>query len=192
MIRRLIRDKRASASVEFVRALPMVLTLLFVGLEAGHFFWTEHKLVKAVRDGARFASRANIEDVCTISSAGVLTNNLTTALRTDIQNLTVHGQILATNQQASTLPPAVYFASCLQATVDRLQLRARPAPRLSPREVETLRWSAVGKTSWEISMILGISERTVNFHLQQAAAKLRVKGRRAACARAVALGLIVI
>lgn len=93
---------------------------------------------------------------------------------------------------ASTLPSVVYFASCLQATVDRLQLRTRPAPQLSPREVEALRWSAVGKTSWEISMILGISERTVNFHLQQAAAKLRVKGRRAACARAVALGLIAI
>lgn len=106
MIRRLIRDKRASASVEFVLALPMVLTLLFVGLEAGHFFWTEHKLVKAVRDGARFASRANIEDVCSISPTGVLTNQLSTALQTDIQNLTVHGQILATNQQASTLPPA--------------------------------------------------------------------------------------
>lgn len=106
MIRRLAQDTRASASVEFVLALPMMLALLFVALEAGHFFWTEHKLVMAVRDGARFASRARIEDVCAISSSGVLTNNLSSALRTDIQNITVHGQLLATGQQASTLPAA--------------------------------------------------------------------------------------
>lgn len=93
---------------------------------------------------------------------------------------------------ASTIPASVYFTNCLQATIDRLQFRHRMKLALSPREIETLRWSAIGKTSWEISMILGISERTVNFHVQRAAAKLRVKGRRAACARAIALGLITI
>jgi Flp pilus assembly protein TadG len=106
MIRRLIRDNRAAAAVEFVLALPMMLALLFVGLEAGHFFWTEHKLVKAVRDGARFAARSNIEDVCAIGSDGTLTNDLDAALLSDIQTLTVTGQILNNGQDASTLPRA--------------------------------------------------------------------------------------
>lgn len=36
---------------------------------------------------------------------------------------------------------------------------------LTPREKECMNWAAKGKTSWEISQILGITERTVNFHI---------------------------
>lgn len=36
---------------------------------------------------------------------------------------------------------------------------------LTPREIECIHWAAHGKTSWEISRILSITERTVNFHL---------------------------
>jgi DNA-binding CsgD family transcriptional regulator len=61
---------------------------------------------------------------------------------------------------------------------------------LSEREKECLLWSAEGKTSWEISQILGISERTVVFHLQHATEKLKVSNRQHAVARAIALGLI--
>ena len=62
--------------------------------------------------------------------------------------------------------------------------------RLSEREKECLLWSAEGKTSWEIAQILGVSERTVIFHLQNAADKLRVTNRQQAVARAVSAGLI--
>lgn len=89
-----------------------------------------------------------------------------------------------------TLPSLTYFASCLHVAMARLQRWDDKRPDLSERELEVLHWAAVGKSSWEISMILGISERTVNFHLYQAAHKLNVRGRRAACARATALGLI--
>jgi DNA-binding NarL/FixJ family response regulator len=61
---------------------------------------------------------------------------------------------------------------------------------LSNREIEVLRLAAIGKTSWEISSILEISERTVNFHLNNTAAKLGVNGRRAACSLAISKGLI--
>lgn len=61
---------------------------------------------------------------------------------------------------------------------------------LSKREIQVLRWTAIGKTSWEISSILEISERTVNFHLGNITNKLGVSGRRAACSLALARGLI--
>lgn len=89
-----------------------------------------------------------------------------------------------------TLPSLTYFASCLHVAMARLQGWDEKRPDLSQRELEVLHWAAVGKSSWEMSMIIGVSERTVNFHLYQAARKLDVKGRRAACARATALGLI--
>ncbi|MDX3773381.1 helix-turn-helix transcriptional regulator [Chromatiaceae bacterium AAb-1] len=43
--------------------------------------------------------------------------------------------------------------------------------QLTPREIECIHWTAQGKTSWEISRILGITERTVNFHLSNSMQK---------------------
>ena len=63
---------------------------------------------------------------------------------------------------------------------------------LTARELECLRWAAEGKTGWEIGRLLGISERTVVFHVENAARKLGVFGRRQAVARAIALQLITL
>ncbi len=59
---------------------------------------------------------------------------------------------------------------------------------LSGREQQCLMWVSHGKTSWEISVILGLSERTVNFHLLNACRKLNVYGRQAGVAKAMRLG----
>src|ERR1700732_1376038 len=48
---------------------------------------------------------------------------------------------------------------------------------LNEREVETLTWAARGKTSAEIAQILGLSKRTVDFHIDNARAKLGVSTR---------------
>ena len=64
------------------------------------------------------------------------------------------------------------------------------AKPLSPRECECLTWAARGKTAWEISVILSVSERTVKFHLSNASAKLRVNNTTHAVARAINAGII--
>ncbi|MBF0308332.1 MAG: autoinducer binding domain-containing protein [Magnetococcales bacterium] len=61
---------------------------------------------------------------------------------------------------------------------------------LTPRERECLRWASEGKTAWEISEILNISERTVVAHLTNASEKLGANNRIQAVARAVAYKLI--
>lgn len=48
---------------------------------------------------------------------------------------------------------------------------------LSKREREVLNWLTRGKTSWDISMILNISERTVNYHVGNIMRKLGVNSR---------------
>ena len=63
------------------------------------------------------------------------------------------------------------------------------AVRLTQREVEVLRWTAEGKTSWEISGILNLSERTVNFHLDRAKKKLGVFSKTHAVAKMYTLGI---
>lgn len=61
---------------------------------------------------------------------------------------------------------------------------------LTKRETECLSWTAAGKTSWEISVILGISESTATFHLRNASAKLKASNRTHSVAKALHFGLI--
>jgi DNA-binding CsgD family transcriptional regulator len=61
---------------------------------------------------------------------------------------------------------------------------------LSSREKEVLNWLKQGKSSWDISIILGISERTVNFHVYNVIQKLGATNRPQAVAVATRLGLI--
>jgi LuxR family quorum sensing-dependent transcriptional regulator len=57
--------------------------------------------------------------------------------------------------------------------------------RLAPREVECLKWTAAGKSTWDISEILGLSERTVRQYIDSASAKLGAVNRPQAVAEAL-------
>jgi DNA-binding NarL/FixJ family response regulator len=61
---------------------------------------------------------------------------------------------------------------------------------LNDRELECLAWSGRGKTSPEIAAILGLSKRTVNFHIENACRKLNVSTRTEAVVKASAGRLI--
>lgn len=63
---------------------------------------------------------------------------------------------------------------------------------VSARELDCLRWVAAGKSAWEASIILGISERTVRFHLNSAREKLNCTTTTQAVAKAVAQQLIAV
>ncbi|MGC1305341.1 MAG: LuxR family transcriptional regulator [Caulobacteraceae bacterium] len=88
-------------------------------------------------------------------------------------------------------PLLTCVAVLLHEHFSRLDARSRAvAPTLTSRERDCLSWVARGKTSWEIGEILGVAERTVNFHLNNAFAKLDTSGRTMAVVRAITLGLI--
>jgi DNA-binding NarL/FixJ family response regulator len=61
---------------------------------------------------------------------------------------------------------------------------------LNDREVETLTWVARGKTSAEIAKILGLSKRTIDFHIDNARGKLGAATRTEAVMKAADGGLI--
>lgn len=67
---------------------------------------------------------------------------------------------------------------------------AEPHHALSARERECLSWTAEGKTSEEIAIILELSVHTVNHYLTSAARKLNAVNRLHAVARAIRIGLL--
>lgn len=70
------------------------------------------------------------------------------------------------------------------------EMKDAPREILSARELNVLRWLKYGKTSWEISKILEISENTVNFHIKNIKRKLNASNRQHAVAIAIANSII--
>lgn len=85
--RALLRDCRASASVEMALITPLFLILIFGAVDLGNYFMSEHVVVKAVRDGARFASR---QDFTKFDCA---TNTPDSTMVDTVRNVTRTGQV---------------------------------------------------------------------------------------------------
>jgi LuxR family transcriptional regulator, quorum-sensing system regulator CviR len=61
--------------------------------------------------------------------------------------------------------------------------------QLTLRELTILNWVKNGKTNWEIAQIMGITERTIRFHVESIFSKLDVTSRSQAVAKAIEHGL---
>ena len=69
-------------------------------------------------------------------------------------------------------------------------IHAQPLQPLTPRELEVLKWLALGKTNRGIAEDFVISEGTVKTHVERIMAKLGVSDRTQAVVRALELGII--
>jgi DNA-binding CsgD family transcriptional regulator len=89
----------------------------------------------------------------------------------------------------NVLPHFHLALNCI-VSAEEEKKKKTPAPSISPREKEVLLWFKEGKTSWAVSRILNISERTVNFHASNIMQKLGADSRMHAVAIAAGLKLI--
>jgi Flp pilus assembly protein TadG len=62
MLGRILLNSSGAAAAELALIAPMLALLMFGSMELGYYFYSEHVLIKAVRDGARFASRESFDD----------------------------------------------------------------------------------------------------------------------------------
>ena len=69
-------------------------------------------------------------------------------------------------------------------------LPTAPPPQLSRRERDVLLWASDGKSNSSIATILGISEKTVEFHFSSVFKKLQVNNRILAVLKALRVHLI--
>ena len=82
------RDERGAAAAEMALMIPLLLILMFVGFEAGHYFYTEHKIIKAVREGARYGGRLSFSNY---PCGGTLNATAATQIRQVTRTGTVTG-----------------------------------------------------------------------------------------------------
>jgi len=99
------------------------------------------------------------------------------------------GQSAATNVIADEAV-VLMFALRFHSVVRKLREpdMAGASVDLTNREIDVLFWTAEGKSTWDISQILDISEATVNFHINSAKRKLGVFSKPHAVAKMYTLG----
>ena len=84
-----------------------------------------------------------------------------------------------------------YLTPHLHAALSRIQFgMLKETPVLTERECEVMSWAKFGKTDWEISLQMGISARTVKFHVENVIRKLQANNRLQATTIALSQGLI--
>jgi DNA-binding NarL/FixJ family response regulator len=85
------------------------------------------------------------------------------------------------------------FELLVEIVRNQLSQHSRQTPAnfaLTDREIEALTWVAKGKSSTDIAVLMKVSERTVNFHINNVIRKLGVATRVQAAIRCALLGLI--
>jgi Flp pilus assembly protein TadG len=86
ILRRCARNERGAAAVEMALVTPLLLILMVGGLEIGNYFMDEHRLVKAVRDGARYAARKDFTffATCDAAPSGTVASDTENLVRTSL------------------------------------------------------------------------------------------------------------
>ena len=87
MIRRLFKDRNGAAAAEMALVTPLLIALMFGSFELGNYFWNNHIVTKAVRDGARYAARQSF------ASYDCANETVAASVVTNTQNLTRTSQI---------------------------------------------------------------------------------------------------
>lgn len=94
MMRSFANDRSGAAAVEMALIAPLLVMLMLGVAEGSYMMWSEHVIVKAVRDGARYAARQPYSKICP---------SLDSTTQNNIKLLTRTGQ-LASATAASRIP----------------------------------------------------------------------------------------
>ncbi|HWO18818.1 MAG TPA: LuxR C-terminal-related transcriptional regulator [Kofleriaceae bacterium] len=171
--------------------------------------WVEHVIVRAAADELPFfwgapqpaaAAALELAPAPPLSAGAVASHGWTVPIHdavgrvaalsfTGAQDFTAFCHEIEAHR-ATLHVMAIYFHAYVRrvlATQDRTS-----TAHLTPRELQCLGWAAQGKSRTDIGQIMGVSPRTIKFHLENAQRKLNVAHTTQAVLRAALLGLITI
>ncbi len=123
-----------------------------------------------------------------------LDNGVTDGLLVPIHTIKGHAGLVSIATKAALTKEALNamtFMSLVVHNVLSAMQQSDPAElaAFTPREIECLRWAAAGKTDDEIAQILGLSVKTVYYHIDGAKRRINASSRTQAVANAIRIGL---
>lgn len=81
-----LSNHSGAAAAEMALVAPLLVTIMLGSVELGSYFYNEHILVKAVRDGARYAGRQDFSyySACSGTPTGTIEANTRALVRTSL------------------------------------------------------------------------------------------------------------
>ena len=114
--RRLMRGERGSSSVEMVIALPLVLTVLFLAVQAGTWFHARSIALASAQSGARTSAMLNSSLEAGLSSARSFAADVG---GTTLTGVTVTGDRTATSTTVTVTGHSVRLVPFMDVTVSQ-------------------------------------------------------------------------
>ena len=153
-------------------------------LKPGLIFWPDYIRISGLDEERNDESTRIMEEAASTGLKSGWLYSLRGRLSTEAAIISLAGKNIKKTERSRMI--LEYLLPHLGQAVKRIiQGQPRKSAPLTARETEILTWTAAGKTSWEISKILNISRRTVEFHMGNVLKKLDAIN---AC-QAVAVGL---
>lgn len=69
--RTFLRCEAGASAAELALLLPLLVVMLFGAIEVSYYFYSQHQVVKGVRDGARYASRQSFASISCATGSSV-------------------------------------------------------------------------------------------------------------------------
>lgn len=112
------RFDNGTAAVEFAMMLPLLLMLLFLGIETGRLLTDFHAVSKSVRDATRYLTRVGLTCPGGVPSTGPLSSYINNAAdETTARNLAMTGSVTTPSVSSDYLLPYWTSAAALSMTV---------------------------------------------------------------------------
>jgi Flp pilus assembly protein TadG len=111
-----LSERRGSAAAEMALVLPLLTMLLFGSAELGNYFLNEHAVVKAVRDGARYASRLPMTDYPSCTPSSTAEAQIRNVTRTGTTTGATAGNRLAYWEDVMNGNPTIFVTAACDTT----------------------------------------------------------------------------
>jgi len=126
-------DRAGTAGAEMALVTPLLMIIMFGAFDLGNYFYSQHVVVKAVRDGARYAARQGFGHYsCPTGSATgsvVDAGGVTAAtLIANVSDVTRTGKLHPVTTDAKDSPRLGYWTSTYDSPDTAVKLTVRCTP----------------------------------------------------------------
>lgn len=155
----------------------------------GLIYWSDYISIKGLSDTRNEESKKIMQEAASLGLSDGWLFSSSGRRGSEFAFLSLAGEKIENTQRNQRI--LAYLSPHLTRALKKIVLgQMEKPPKLTAREAEVLSWTAVGKTAWEVSKILNISRRTVEFHIGNVLKKLDAVNSHQAVATALYFGMI--
>ena len=115
---RLLRHCSGAAAAEMALVVPLLLIIGMGAVEVGNYFLDEHRLVKAVRDGARYAARQDFSNYTATTCSTTTPADVPSALKSNTQTIVQQGLLSGGSDLLPNWTKATFTVQFYCPTID--------------------------------------------------------------------------